>query len=297
MLATIVALLVTNVDAIYILGCNSSGKNGDVAFHDPLKYIGTPGWPGMMEGPYNCYWEISVDPWEAKEYPMLKVSIIDLKSDCSKRSRVWIVEDGKQKGLYTCAQNPMPVYLARSGKVSVGLDVNQKTQILISYQAVKPGAVGVRGPGLQQLRNTMLGSKTSGNGLYQENEQLQPGADPRYIQQNFPTIARAAKPGSGNALAVPSRTMLANRPMGVLIPTEPPVTQSTKSRKEKLDEKLAAEAAAKQKTMRFLIALAAAIILIGLAVVIQGILTRKKNAKRAEVERARREQDLVTRCT
>ena len=99
--------------------------------------MGTPGWPGLMEGPYNCLFDISVDPWEANDYPMLRVVIADLKTDCSKRSRVWIEEGGQKQGIYTCGKHPIKEYIARSGKVSIGVDVAMNTQALISYQAVK----------------------------------------------------------------------------------------------------------------------------------------------------------------
>lgn len=90
-----------------------------------------------MEGPYECAWDLSVDPWEAKEYPMLKIVIIDLKTDCSKRSRVWITEGGQKRGTYTCGRQPIQEYIARSGKVTVGVDVAMNSQVLVSFQAVK----------------------------------------------------------------------------------------------------------------------------------------------------------------
>lgn len=325
---------VFQVEAIYVVGCNSSGRNGDVAFNEPLKYVGTPGWPGPMEGPYECAWDLSVDPWEAKEYPMLKIVIIDLKTDCSKRSRVWITEGGQKRGTYTCGRQPIQEYIARSGKVTVGVDVAMNSQVLVSFQAVKgPTPKGRQSTppnlGLNQLRNSILGSKVDVTGLYQEQGREIPSADQNYLERNFPSIGLTdptgfqpgLQPGSlgrqplplgrqpfpGNSLFQPGlgprplrprRLLTTKRPLNVIIPTlEPKVTESTQSRKGKLEEKLAQEAAANQKSMNFVIFLGSAIVLSGVAVLVMNVFTRHQNDQMERTESARREKDLVERCT
>merc|ERR1712176_528320 len=100
---------------------------------------------------------------------MIKVHIVDFKSDCSKRSKVWIKEGGQIRGTWTCGKQPIPEYIARSGKVTVGLDVAANAQVLITYNAVKSSrgsSVGTNG--LRQLRNNLMGSKAGVNGLYQQ---------------------------------------------------------------------------------------------------------------------------------
>lgn len=64
-----------------------------------------------------------------------------------------------------------------------------------------------------------------------------------------------------------------------------------------MEEKLAQEAAANQKSMNFVIFLGSAIVLSGVAVLVMNVFTRHQNDQMERTESARREKDLVERCT
>lgn len=130
---------------------------------------------------------------------------------------------------------------------------------------------------------------------------LQPGSLGRQLlplgRQPFPGNS-LFQPGLGPRPLRPRRLLTTKRPLNVIIPTlEPKVTESTQSRKGKLEEKLAQEAAANQKSMNFVIFLGSAIVLSGVAVLVMNVFTRHQNDQMERTESARREKDLVERCT
>ena len=71
-------------------------------------------------------------------WTIIKLSFIDFKTDCTKRSRLWVKEGGKTKLMKHCGKKEIPDYISRGGRVSVGIDFGPGAQALISYQAVKP---------------------------------------------------------------------------------------------------------------------------------------------------------------
>merc|ERR1712233_60575 len=106
------------VHSLKVLQCNSGGLGRDDAFTD-LKYIGSPGWPTPLGKAFNCEWDLTVNKYDRGKF--LKISFIDFKTDCTKRSRIWLKEGGRQIFMRSCGEREIKDYISRSGRVTVGV--------------------------------------------------------------------------------------------------------------------------------------------------------------------------------
>ena len=74
---------------------------------------------------------IAIDATETK--PFILISFINFETDCTQRSRVYIMEGGKQQVIYYCGRKQIKNYISKTGKASVGIDIGKNSKILIRY--------------------------------------------------------------------------------------------------------------------------------------------------------------------
>jgi len=190
LLCVLILSLSEKIEAMSVLGCNSSGRGGDTAFLGEEKHVGTPGFPGRLEGPFNCIWEIAVDEWSVKKAPILKIHVRSLDMKCSQRNQVWVMVNGR-KNFITCDSSHLFFAGGEGSTAEIGLDVQADSSILIAYSAVRTVAEAMKPApvirGAQRARSHHQQLNTFAN----QNDPRQQG---NYVQHLNPMVYRPLPP-------------------------------------------------------------------------------------------------------